>query len=153
MVKTYYFKRPDGVVFACEAEEADSAKNKFTYLGCSDGKIFYEMMAEGQKKRSAINAELKRQERRLDNMLEKIDELEMEDAPKKKISLLQKKIDAELVKREKLQEKLNKLVVEMTDKALKAEIKRAKKEPIPDSSFFFPMGNANVLAPYLKNRR
>lgn len=54
--KTWFFQRPDGSIFGCQAVEAFQVLSKknnylrdFKLIGCSDGTVFQKAIADAQK--------------------------------------------------------------------------------------------------------
>lgn len=45
-IKTYFYQRPDGTIFPCEAKEAWAAHKKFKQVGVSDGKTYFIKLME-----------------------------------------------------------------------------------------------------------
>lgn len=59
MKNTYFYEKPDGVIFACEDEEASITGSKYKQIGVSDGSLFNEMMKDIQRELASIEREIK----------------------------------------------------------------------------------------------
>lgn len=155
MKKTYFFKRADGTVFACEEEEASQAQKKFAYLGVSDGQMYEKVLREEQEAMRGLKLEVVEIERKIELIRSKLDELFLDDADAKTTKRLTKKMEVLLDEWSEKKAELNDAFAIIDKKAFDAELKIAKKnkELPPDMSVYYPNGNENVLRPYMSRIR
>ncbi len=155
-MQTYFFERPNGEPFACEAEEASTAVKKFKYLGQSDGLTYKKILQAEAPKIRALKSEPTRTERRIDALTSKLAELEESTGKtaEKKIEKLEKELEILLEKWDKQKEKMNIALDIINRKGFEAEltIARTNRMPPPDMSVYYPGGNKERLAPFMQGR-
>ncbi len=151
MKTTYFFERPDGSVFACEAQEANDAQKKFKHIGTSDGSTYEKMMATVETKGKALHATVKALEARMERLIERLEAAEDDG---KSTTAVSKRIDEVGKEIEAAQAALDEVLGPAIEKAFAAELKVAKKTvvPPPDMSVMYPMGSQNILQPFLAKR-
>ena len=143
--RTYFFKRGDGFILACEETEAwglmrgqgQWARSDFEYLGTSDGKTYKKIISEGSKDKIDLKENIKDLRRSLERYLETLEKLKFDDllddddAKVIRANQLIKDLEAKLDIEENKYKKFTKSLV---DKAFNAELEVAKQDKTKPSN-------------------
>lgn len=143
--KTYFFKRGDGFILACEETEAwglmrgqgNWARKDFAYIGTSDGKTYKRIVDAGNKEKLELKEEIKKLKSDINKYLKTLERFKFEDLlddddPKvKRANELISKLEKSLEEKEKT---LKKFAQTLIKKAFNAEVEVAKKDKTKPSN-------------------
>ena len=156
--KTWFIKRGDGFIFACQEQEAwglfhnrtEWMRHDFKIIGVSDGKTYVRIIKESANNKVNLERQVAELSREVTRYLKTYDKMKYEDLladSNPKVKKLKKILDEKNAELDKVNSELNDIQRKVIQKAFDAELEVARGhiEHPSNQDVFTPAGNKDKI--------